>query len=97
LQVLAFKGDQLVSKSGGRIASLEKKTENQNGMPKINASQALITALKSKNINLQIDPLVVSSEQNGHYVSFDHMNIMRENITANLMWVPLNDGKKVEL
>jgi hypothetical protein len=97
LQVLAFKGNQLVSQSGGRIPGIEKRTGGHMALPKINASQALVTALKSKNIDLPLEPLVLSSEKNGHYLVYDNMNIMRENITAELIWVPLNDGKKIEL
>lgn len=43
LHVLAFKNGQLVSKSGGRIKGIEKKTGNNNGIPMINAETAVIS------------------------------------------------------
>ena len=97
IQVMAFKGDILVSNTGGRISSIEKKSGGLQAVPKITAAEALVTALADKGIRLTLDPLVVGSEKNGHYLVFDNMGIMHENITAELMWVPVQDGKQVFL
>ena len=94
--VLAFKNGNLVSKSGGKIGSIEKKIEGAR-LPSITADIAVETALKNKNISFQRKPLVMGSEKNGHFIRFDNMGIARENITAELMWVPIEDGKKVVL
>jgi hypothetical protein len=95
MQVLAFKQDQLISKSGGRILGIEKITNGNKGIPTISATEAVITALKDRKIKFSKSPMVVGSEKNGHLIVFNNMGIARENITAELMWVPVEDGKKV--
>ena len=97
LQVLAFKNDVLVSNSGSRIKAIEKITKGNKGIPQISAEMAVMTALSDRKLPTTQKPIVVGSEKNGHLVVFDNMGISRENITAELMWVPLEDGKKVVL
>jgi len=97
LLVLAFKNDVLVSNSGSRIKSIEKITKGNKGIPQISAEKAVMTALSDRKLPATQKPIVVGSEKNGHLVVFDNMGISRENITAELMWVPLEDGKKVVL
>ena len=97
LQVLAFKNDILVSNTGSRIKNIEKITGGNKGIPQINAETAVMTALSDRKLSSKRKPLVVGSEKSGHFIVFDNMGISRENITAELMWVPLEDGKKVEL
>jgi uncharacterized repeat protein (TIGR01451 family) len=97
LQVLAFKNDVLVSKTGSRIISIEKKTFGNKGIPQINADIAVIAAVADRKLSTKRAPLVVASEKNGHLIMFDNMGISRENISAELMWVPSPDGNKVFL
>ena len=97
LQVLAFKNDELVSKTGTRIKDLDKLTQGNKGIPAISPETAVIAALEDRKISYKRKPLVISSEKNGHYLVFDNMEISKENITAELMWVPLDNGKKVVL
>jgi len=97
LQVLSFKNERLVSKSGARIQSIEKLVKGVTGIPQISAEQAIYTALADRKIDYKRPPIVIASQQNGHKVIFDNMDIARENVTAELMWVPLEDGKKVVL
>ncbi len=97
IQVLAFKDNQLVSKTGNRIPSIEKLTKGNKGTPTINAETAVLTALQDRKIIYSKNPLVIGSEKNGHLIVFDNMEVSRENITAELMWVPLEDGKKIVL
>ena len=95
LQVLAFKNDQLMSTSGGRIQSIEKLVGGNKGIPKISAQEAIYAALTDRKLEINRVPNVITSEQNGRKIIFDNMDISRENITAELMWVPLE--KKVVL
>ncbi len=97
LQVLAFKNDQLVSKSGGRIPSIEKKVKGNTGIPSVSPEAAVNAAIADRKLAALRQPLVTGSEKNGHLISFDDMGISRQAITAELMWVPVEDGKKVEL
>ena len=97
LQVLGFKDNELVSTSGSRLSNLERLTLNNKGVPEVAAMQAVLTALKDRKLDVKSDPLVVGSEKNGHYVVFNDMGISQQNITAELMWVPLSNHKRVVL
>lgn len=97
LQVLAFKNDQLVSKSGGRISGIEKRVKGNQGIPQVSAEIAVYAALADRKLPAQGPALVVASEKNGHLIVFDDMSVSRENITAELMWVPAEEGNSVEL
>jgi uncharacterized repeat protein (TIGR01451 family) len=97
LLVLAFKNDQLVSKAGSLLISMEKKTKGLSGTPGISADQALVTALKDRKIPFTTIPSVLSSNDKGNLLTFEALDIARENITAELMWVPVQDGASVEL
>ena len=95
IQVLAFKDETVVSNKGNRIYSIDKFTQNNQGIPSITANQALVTALKDRNISFLNEPLVVHSDKNGHLIEFDNTGIAREKITAELIWVPVNNKKIV--
>lgn len=97
LLVLAFKNDQLVSQAGSLLISMEKKTRGHTGTPGISADQALVTALKDRKIPFTTIPSVLSSNDKGNVLTFEALDIARENITAELMWVPTQDGAIVEL
>ena len=95
--VLAFKNELLVSKTGSRIQSIEKLSAGNNGTPAITAEMALLKTLSDRKISYNRAPLVLSSEKSGRFIVFDNMGVSNKNITAELMWVPLEDGKKVAL
>jgi uncharacterized repeat protein (TIGR01451 family) len=97
IQTLAFRSGSLVSTMGGRISSIEKKVTPNNGTPLITALDAVKAALKDRKIKFNGNPEVLTSSQNGHFITFDPMNVSRENITAQLLWVPTEEGKKVKL
>jgi hypothetical protein len=97
LLVLAFKNETLVSNAGAFIQGIEKRTGGNAGIPSINALMAVKAAMNDRKININADPIVISSDKDGHLITFDNMGVSRENITAELMWVPVNDGKEVKL
>lgn len=97
IQTLAFKNGSLVSKMGERIIGLEKKVIPMDGMPSITAVDAVRLSLKDRKIKYHQNPEVINSTEDGHFITFDNMGVSRENITAQLMWVAMEDGKKVKL
>lgn len=97
IQTLAFRSGSLVSTMGARISSIEKKVTPSNGTPTITAVDAVKSALKDRKIKFNGNPEVLTSAQNGHFITFDPMGVSRENITAQLLWVPTEGGKKVKL
>lgn len=97
LQTLAFKNENLVAKSGGRITGIEKLIQGNRGIPKITADIAVSAALKNRKIKFNNAPLVVASEKDGHFIVFDKQYISKEHITAELMWVPTDQSNSVVL
>jgi uncharacterized repeat protein (TIGR01451 family) len=99
MHVLAFKNDKLVSASGGRIPLLDQKVNTKNGIPAVPLSEALKAAFTESKINLQS---VTGSLENRPVVNewgkldFGKLGISSLNITAELVWVPVDD-KQVRL
>jgi hypothetical protein len=96
LQVLAFKDGRLASKSGGRIGGIEKKNNNASAAPAVSAQNAVRAAINAKKIAVS-DPLIATPTDKINKLDFGKAGIAYENITAELMWVPLEDGKQVRL
>jgi uncharacterized repeat protein (TIGR01451 family) len=92
IQVLAFKNNQLMSNAGGRIAEFDKKVNVISGMPSVTASNAVMAALADKKIITAQIASAVSTKDNGRKVEFGKLGVSRENITAQLMWFPDDNG-----
>jgi hypothetical protein len=97
IQTLAFKSGKLVSKTGTRISGIEKRTLGNNGIPAIDATSAVLSAMSDRKLSTTRNLDIIKVEKNGHKVFFDKMNVSRENITAELVWVPTEEGKKIVL
>lgn len=94
LHVLAFRNGQLVSKSGGRIKGIENKSGTTSPSPAITAEAAVRTAMAEKKLSTTQNLIAVTS---GKKIDFGKLGIANENVTAELMWVPIEDGKEVRL
>ena len=97
LMSLAFREGALVSQAGKFIDDIESKLVSTSANPTLSAPVAVMNALRDRQLPVAQEPLVISSEQNGHFISFEKGSYSRETITAELMWVPLNDGEKLFL
>ncbi|RYE19580.1 MAG: hypothetical protein EOP51_19590, partial [Sphingobacteriales bacterium] len=94
VQSLAFKNGLLVSAAGERLRTLPKLVAAIPAVPTVPAETALRTTLTAKNIALR-HPLIATSA--GAKTDFGKAGISHERITAELMWVPLQDGASVRL
>jgi Zn-dependent metalloprotease len=93
MHVLAFKNGVLVSKSGGRIAEIQKNTNTNNPVPAVSAENAVRIAMTNKKVTTQNIPsgaILVP----GRKFDFGKLNTY-ENVTAELMWVPMKNDKQV--
>lgn len=87
--VLAFKNESLVSKSGSFISSIGKRVNVGNGLPAMPATAAaFMTALGDRKLTAKQDMFMIRSDDDGRKITFNDTGISRENITAQLMWVP---------
>ncbi len=94
LQVLAFRNGSLVSNSGGRIHDIAAVIKDL--VPTVSAESAVRTALTEKKLSVQ-GGLNASTLIPGKKFDFGKLGIAHVNVTAELMWVPLNDAKEVRL
>jgi len=92
IQVLSLKNDQLISKAGERIISIDKLTDNNNGIPSVPAGAAVMTAIAAKKLNPTGSATEISRSADGQKIEFTDLGVSRENVTAQLMWVP-SEGK----
>jgi hypothetical protein len=97
MQVLAFKDGALASNAGERFLAPDLKSRQASSSPKVNAVNAVqlsITALKVKNgANIRVTN---ASVINGK-ASFGSMNFSLENVTAELIWYPIETTGDLKL
>jgi hypothetical protein len=97
MQVLAFKDGALASNAGERFQSPELKSKQAGASPKIyapNAVQTSLAALKVRdaaNIRVPVAPVI-----NGK-ANFGSMNFSLENVTAELVWYPIEATGELKL
>jgi subtilisin-like proprotein convertase family protein len=87
--VLAFKNNRLVSNAGVFNHSMEKLANVPSGSPSVNAAAAVQSALSDRKLVPTQMAIALNTKDNGHKVEFGNMGISQENITAQLMWVPV--------
>jgi hypothetical protein len=93
IQTLAFKNGNLVSKAGIRLSSMEKRTRSQSPVPSVSPEFSVRAAMIAKKIAaVTLSPL----SNTGNKAVFAKAGT-HENITAELMWVPIDDGAAAKL
>ncbi|MBK7433389.1 MAG: M36 family metallopeptidase [Chitinophagaceae bacterium] len=97
IQVIAFKNNIPLSNAGGRIADLDKKVNVITGMPSKSAESAVMAALANKGLAPAQSIVAINTKDNGRLVEFGNLGVTRENITAQLMWFPSEDGSSIRL
>lgn len=94
LQVLAFRNDYLVSGAGGRIINLESKVNVSDPIPSLTVLDAVGEALRDAKL-VALEQLVpISIMQEGRKYEFGRLGVAVENITAELLWLPMDESKK---
>ena len=97
MQVLTFRNNKLLSNAGGRIFAMDQKVNVISGVPPVPAANAVLAAITDRSLNSNQTPVIISTKDNGRKIEFNNMGVSRENITAQLMWVPAIQGKAVSL
>ena len=95
--VLAYKGESLVSKAGAFKAGLVKQVNIKSGLPSITAEAAVQTALSDRGLHASQPAFAINRKDNGSFVEFSNMGISKENISAQLMWTPVENSKAIRL
>ena len=95
--VLAFKGDKLVSQAGAFNHSLQKFAADKSAMPSVGAAAAVQSALSDRGLYASQMAIAINTKDNGRKVEFSNMGVSRENITAQLMWTPVENSNEINL
>lgn len=95
--VLAFKNEKLISKAGNFNLSIEKLVNSSTAIPVIAAAEAVQAALADRKLSATKMPVIINKNNKGQKIEFNDMGISRENITAELMWVPVEKTNQVRL
>jgi len=97
--VLAFKNENVVSNAGGFIRDMENITNHQGSVPSLKAMQAVNAAFAEAKLPAPGTLPVIGSSDNGNKLDFGRTANVTEDITAELMWVPVEKGtqKSVKL
>ena len=97
IQVITFRNNQLLSKAGDRITAMEQRVNEKSGIPSVSAESAVMAAITDRKLVATGSAIAINSKNNGHFVEFEKLGVSRENITAQLMWVPDENGKYLNL
>lgn len=96
IQVIALKNNVAISGSGQRIYKMSEKTTMAKAIPGIAAREAVAAAAQSVNIpNAEIDGSsfrVLKVSANNQKIEFQPSDISKENVTAELYWMPEENG-----
>lgn len=96
IQSMAFKDDRLIANSG-RMEDIPAISKVSSIVPALSAESAIHTALSNRHLIATQPAILLNSKDNGHMLEFNNMGISRENITAQLMWVPTDNGETIHL
>lgn len=97
MQVLAFKDGALASNAGERFQSPELKSNHAGALPKVYAPNAVQTSLAALKVNNAANIRVPVAPVTNGKANFGKMNFSLENVTAELVWYPIETTGELKL
>lgn len=97
IQTLAFKNDKLVSSSGGIIPKIQSRVNNSTGTPSISPANAVMATAKELKLQMAASATALKYNAGDKQAEFSDLGISSENVKANLIWMPVNNGQKLVL
>jgi len=93
IHVLAFRGDQVVSIAGNRVAAIEKKINSTSYTPSISVQDAVLASLSESKIStMGLRGSLANPSLNAmNKLDFGRLGVVYENITAELKWMPVSE------
>lgn len=97
LRTIAFKNGKVVSNMGPDFTDMVQATGRHSGRPVLTPLNALQKVFSDLKLTALENAVPISTRDNGKKFEFGRLGISDENITAELVWVPLNGGKNMRL
>ncbi len=97
MQVLAFKDGALASNAGERFLNPELKSRQANVSPAVNVSNAVQKSLAALQVKNAANIRVTAAPVINGKASFGNMNFSLENVTAELIWYPIETTGELKL
>jgi extracellular elastinolytic metalloproteinase len=95
--VLAFKEGKLVSSQGKFLTEVEKKTGGQGSSPSLSAAGAVRAAFTEAKVPVPSGIVAANAADYTKKINFGVLKGVNENVTAELMWVPVQSGLQTTL
>ncbi|MBK7432441.1 MAG: M36 family metallopeptidase [Chitinophagaceae bacterium] len=95
--VLAFKDGKPVSNAGRLLTGMDKLTNNQSPVPAMQARDAVKWAFLEAGLPQPSSLTTYGIAENGRIVDFGKLNSTREKVIAELMWVPVEEGRQTSV
>ena len=95
--VLSYRDGKLLSQAGSFNHSLGKFAAGKPATPAVTAAAAVQSAISDRGFHASQMAIAIASKDNGRKIEFGNMGISRENITAQLMWTPIENSNEVRL
>jgi hypothetical protein len=96
--VLAFRNEKLISNAGSLFSEIDKMANYAAPVASVSATTAINVAFAAVKIAGPGNSLrLVSSTENGRKQDFGILKGVTENVTAELMWVPVNNNQNIKL
>ena len=92
--ILAFKEEKLVSNTGHFLKAMDIKTHGESTSPSVLATEAVRNAFAEVHLPSPSSLITLNTSDQGHKVNYGKTNVSREDIIAELMWIPVEEGKQ---
>lgn len=96
MKVLAFKGEKLVSNAGVLVSDMDKAASGYSVIPSVSANEAVRLAFAEEKLPAPLTT-TMSSLENGRIINYGKPVGVSENITAELLWYPVEKDSLVLL
>ncbi len=95
--VLSFRNGKLLSQAGAFNKSIQKFAAGKSAIPAVSAASAVQSAISDRGLHASQMAIAINAKNNGQKVEFSNMGISHSNITAQLMWTPIENSDEIRL
>jgi len=93
--VLAFRDGKLLSKAGAFLPNMDQLTSGRSATASVSAADAVRSAFTESNLAAPVSIVQRYTPGNSKKIDFGTLGMAKENVTAELMWVPVIDGANI--